>query len=477
MSSSDGREDNGSTGSLDGSLLQEREEFNVQEHQDADFLYAEEVKMQRHSMVKWSLRIAGFAAMAWASHSSELRGDFIWYQTTIVIAFGGALVLVSVFMELADHLFNKINSRGRTDGDFTDPNMHIERFDFTPTRLSARHAIMRFQVDVNYFVKFLKGVFLYCPSLWIFCEETTTRDVVRFLLNTSISMYLKVVETTPDRTVFVLELNGHMATFFPTKRYSDLRVKFSVPSIKNYERINLDPKSLHGAALHEFFYNDQSITRPSEQLLALSTICAFVVHPIVHSFSNGMYRRYMELDEDTRAKYDCVFRHSQYLNEIAAYGPSVTLGVNLKELQELISHNIQRPIPHHGELMARLAPYSAFVQYLFRARLVVQRLIRKHEVPLDPEHFFQVSIMHSADHIWTGQGLLYKDLSSKDLPAQRWPHLENYLWYMPSDGLFPGCSNLLKDHQNDNPFYSALYHELCNIDKTQADTVSLSVAF
>ena len=107
-------------------------------------------------------------------------------------------------------------------------------------------------------------------------------------------------------------------------------------------------------------------------------------------------------------------------------------------------------------------------------RTGIHKLVTKHRVPINPEYFFLTSIVHSLDHFIMGAALTFKNLDTEILPAQPYPHIENYMWYVPSENVF---TNLLRVKKYKNAFYQELYEMAVHVDKEYANHITLSISF
>lgn len=57
-------------------------------------------------------------------------------------------------------------------------------------------------------------------------------------------------------------------------------------------------------------------------------------------------------------------------------------------------------------------------------RVAIHRLVKKHRVPpVNPEELFLTSVMHSMDHLMTGNALLYRNLDTEKLRPHSDPHM------------------------------------------------------
>ena len=93
---------------------------------------------------------------------------------------------------------------------------------------------------------------------------------------------------------------------------------------------------------------------------------------------------------------------------------------------------------------------------------------------IDLEDLFITSIVHSTDHLFLGTTLEPFNLNYANLPNEAWSNLLVTLFYSPPNNFF---TNTLREKRHRNPFYSALFAALEEIDPFVAGTVTLSISY
>ena len=144
-------------------------------------------------------------------------------------------------------------------------------------------------------------------------------------------------------------------------------------------------------------------------------------------------------------------------------------------MQEVIESNGKKDIPVHIHLL-KMHEYSRFVRFLFLGRNALQRLMVRHGLNkhIDLEDLFITSIVHSTAYLFAGKLLEPFNLNYANLPNEAWSNLLVTLFYSPPNNCF---TNTLREKRYRNPFYSALFAALEEIDPFVAGTVTLSISY
>jgi len=258
-------------------------------------------------------------------------------------------------------------------------------------------------------------------------------------------------------TTFVLEMEDFASPFFVEKYDCKLKVVFEVSKQQ----------------VVSFEYNDLVIEEPAEMLSILLHTNGTTAHPMMHSFHNQHYKRRSAVD----SKFLDMFLHGQSLNYAAHYYTGLMFGCGPAWLKKVLAFNAEKPVPMHSlSSMKSILPYSRVGRFLVESRQAVFSLVRKYKVPVDPETWFVVSVMHSIDHFMPGHITSGRFMFHRQLPNQwYWTNMLAAVFYVPVQNEW--CNNLLRMKRARNPFYQELYTKLRSIDHELADEVSLSLAY
>jgi hypothetical protein len=225
---------------------------------------------------------------------------------------------------------------------------------------------------------------------------------------------------------------------------------------------------LSQARLTKFHFNCQQISAAREQLAILVVVSAFVLHPIIHSYLDKLYQH---RDIHGIEPYDDIFLHGQSLNESAEF-PAFLFPVSGRWMRSsVLIPNALRSLPKHKSKIERLFPYSPTFKFLCESRLV-HKLVRKYHLPVNPEHFFITSVLHSIDHSQCAHCTRRLNLDSTVISGMH--NWFRFMFMLPSQELF---TNLLKDKRSKTPFYAELYAELSLLNAHLTDQITLSISY
>ncbi|MFK7825590.1 MAG: hypothetical protein AB8G05_15675 [Oligoflexales bacterium] len=396
------------------------------------------------------------------------------YQIGTALAGGTFISVGSLIKHRADkaaEVFNGINgtlnkgselsveSRSWKDGTYDK----VDRYPITPLGISWDQALQSTNLEANYSVQFMKFI-AYRFAHSIAAKEPTEQEIIKYALNSTILTLLNV-DTVGDHIQVQLDIKDLSSPFFKDGRKTDLFVNFEIPE-GDYD--------LHNSKIVAFEFDGIDISKRSEQLLVLSTVTALYIHPLLHSFANNLYIDYRKMSLIDREKWNDIFLHGQYLNSVAHTYPADHVGIDRDIAFKIYTDNVSKDLHAHGKAVMVLSSYSRFSRFLLKIRKTIYGLVKKHEVPVNPEVFFLTSVMHSLDHLTTGKTLLYRNLQTEKLSPQAHPYLQNYMWYLPSENVF---TNLLKDKRDKNYFYRELYDAAKSFDEEYADHLTLSISY
>ncbi|ANQ52920.1 hypothetical protein MY04_05935 (plasmid) [Flammeovirga sp. MY04] len=391
------------------------------------------------------------------------------YYRNCVLLFGVSqlLIVLVIHLRIKDSIlvFNEINNEVDSkklpwkDGFY----QHVDRYPIRPIAISWKHSLHIIKLKVNYSLQFLKFI-AYRVLHIFFAKSPSENELVAYMLNSTILTLLDV-EDRGDKLEVILRIEDLSSPFFQDGKKVNIFVLFEIEE---------GDYSLERTKIIEFKFDGLDIVKRSEQLLVLSTVTSFYIHPLLHSFSNNVYADYLTLSEQDKEKWDDIFIYGQYLNSVAHTYPADHVGIKRHIASKIYLNNVSKDLKNHGATVSILKDYSRFSNFLIETRKAVYYLATKHELPVNPEAFFLTSIMHSMDHLTTGSALLFRDLSTDKLPEQAYPHLINFMWYLPSENVF---TNLLKHKKRKNEFYSELYDAAVKVDKEYADHIALSISY
>ncbi|MDD9950677.1 MAG: hypothetical protein OXT67_03835 [Zetaproteobacteria bacterium] len=431
---------------------------------------AAEIQKRNHAE-----KLANFCDQAGMAVACLASGAAILEPTvaTPLVALGAGSIAAAkaskIVLQRAVQNFDNINDFSRMDLSTWEDGNHkgVVRYPINPVGIRFSEAFKAWELRANYGVQFAK-MLAHLAFLPLTRKETKTKDVIDYALNSSV-LPLMTNEIIDGELILNLDDEDFKSSFYEDGRLSSLHVEIRLPVTPQG-----NPTDYAGAKITRFEYNHQTIHKPSEQLLILSTICAFTIHPLLHSFFNDVYTSSLKLDELEYKKWEDLFIHGQFLNECAYKFPADCVGVSRSTLLSVFTYNVKRDVTNHGSTVRAAAPYSWFSRFLLASRGIMYKLVKKYQVPVNPESLFLTTVMHSLDHYSTGKALLNKTLDTEVLPSQRSPEVENFMWYLPSENVF---TNRLKDKRHKHPFYDELYTELEKLDSELAGHVTCSISY
>jgi hypothetical protein len=236
-----------------------------------------------------------------------------------------------------------------------------------PDQVTLRHALLFLVQKANYYWQLVTSLVLLVP-LYLRPKKTTDEDVARLLLATSLVTWATATRNDDGSVRLALDLGGFAFPHVPGRFDNRLVVE---AELRHGEAGGPDEGLV--ARTLRFEFNGAPIESRREQLSILAIMIAFVVHPVVHSFNNALYRSH---DDPALAGYDDLFLHGQYLNWCAWYWPGKLFrGIPCEEgglwVKRVLAHNAELTIPTHSyRTFGLLAPFSRSVRFLLAARPV-----------------------------------------------------------------------------------------------------------
>jgi hypothetical protein len=339
-----------------------------------------------------------------------------------------------------------------------------------PDQVSLRHALLFLLQKANYYWQLVTSLVLLVP-LYLRPKKTTDEDVVRLLLPTSLVTWAKAARNEDGSIAVSLDIGGFAFPHVPERFDNHLVVEALV------HHRGGDPDAGLVACVQRFDWNGEPIDARREQLSILAIMIAFVVHPVVHSFNNTLYRSH---DDPALAGYEDLFLHGQYLNWCAWYWPGKLFrGIPCERgglwVKRVLAHNAELGIPTHGyKTFGLLAPYSRSIRFLLGARPVFARRRKEFGVPVDGEALYLCTVLHAIDHLHCDVYTRGHVLEHERLPSARGHNLLALMFYRPAQHFL---TNLLRDKCDKTPFYRALYQDLRALDAGLAEHVTLSISY
>lgn len=291
------------------------------------------------------------------------------------------------------------------------------------------------------------------------CWEHVDRQLAELLIETSLMLGLNETWTDPQ--------SGHTHGRFV---YTDWtcpagpRFKNEAVHIDRFEvAVDLDRRVALSAAV-----NGREIGA-GEDALVLADLCVSVnFHTILHAYAN----------------WACVPDHSDpLLAKAAVYTMAMngqaweagyfsnTVATNFRRVLET---NAKRGIFEHGngQLMRQLVRFSRTGAFIIAARNATMDVLREHNVDIDAEAFFLMSVLHSIDHHVIAAAVDPINLHSKLLGygGMEWIRV---LFQEPLRPLFANT----RISAQKSGWIADLYKRLCAIDPWYADRVDYCIRY
>lgn len=379
-------------------------------------------------------------------------------------------ILVDVWVSISKYFV--INSREHpktTDG----TNLRT----IQPYSISLKHSLLFVFQKFNYKIHFILCL-LHITLLRFKSTPITTNHVVNFLINTSMIMF--ATNKVTEKGIFItFSMSGFRFPVIPKAVDNSIFVECFIPiendcAADKSSKLNYVMNNLEGCKMISFNFCGNEIDNPTEQLTILSTVTATTFHPIIHSFFSRVYDK---KDDPVLEDYPEFFYHGQYLNEVSFEYPGDCYGFGREIFKELLAANSQMDIPFHVGHLMKIRGYSRFVRFLFRARSILHKIGTNQGIhkAISMEDLFITSILHSTDHVMTGQLLKPHFLENFTLENRSWFNLLSALFYAPCGQYI--FSNLLCDLKNKNLMYTNLHDELVEIDSHLASHVTFSISY
>lgn len=345
------------------------------------------------------------------------------------------------------------------------------RRQLAPDQVSLRHALLFLFQKANYYWQLVTSLVLLVP-LYLRPKKTTDTDVARLLLGTSMVTWATATRGEDGSVRLVLDLGGFAFPHLPGRFDNHLLVEAELRHEKG-----LDPDAGLFAIIRRFELNGAPIDSRAEQLSILAIMISSVVHPVVHSFNNALYKSH---DDPAAAAYEDLFLHGQYLNWCAWRWPGTMFrGIPCERgelwYKQVLAHNAELQVPTHNyRSFGLLAPFSRSVRFLLAARPVFAKRRKEFGVCVDGEALYLCTVLHAIDHLHCDIYTRGHHLEHTVLPSARGHNLVALMFYRPAQHFL---TNLLRDKADKTPFYRALYQDLRAIDAGLADHVTLSISY
>ena len=320
-----------------------------------------------------------------------------------------------------------------------------------PSELDLRHAFIFCILKLNHLVHTIIGILRVCK---MYLMPWTTRlpsheDVIDMIIGTQFVIYVTESNDNESDSVFSLRLSG-LALAEVGKHDNELNVKFDV----------VEKRVL------SFEFNGETVESSLDMINIITTVGAFSIHIDSHVLADDLYKQRKQCGPE----YDDMFCCGQGMNENAHYYPAVVGGWDIEWTQKALLHNGGISPKHSAQMLRKLAPHSRFVSFLLKARKHVIRLLRKYQIPLDPEHYFTNSLVHSLDHYQ------YKAITRDFLmPAGFRYNVFRELYAFPVNIRW-FRSWYLMDLTHKTPFYKELYECLAEFDIEFANNSTVCMA-
>ena len=347
----------------------------------------------------------------------------------------------------------------------------VGRRQLAPDQVTLRHALLFLLQKANYYWQLVTALVLLVP-LYLRPKKTTDEDVARLLLGTSLVTWASAKRNEDGSVTVSLDLAGFAFPYIPGR--FDNRV---VVEAELRHEAGRDPEAGLVARMRRFELNGVAIASRSEQLSILAIMISSVVHPVVHSYNNALYKSH---DDPAAAAYEDLFLHGQYLNHCAWYFPGKLfrgIACDRRELwyKQVLAHNAELPIPTHNfRSFGLIAPYSRSIRFLLASRPVFAKRRKEHGVVVDGEALYLCTVLHAIDHVFCDVYTRGHRFEHAVLPSARGHNLIALLFYRPAQHFL---TNLLRDKRDKTPFYRDLYQDLRAVDPGLADQVTLSISY
>ncbi|CAE6914057.1 unnamed protein product [Symbiodinium natans] len=307
-------------------------------------------------------------------------------------------------------------------------------------------------------------------GVWPHRVKNARRLAAQLLLETTLSIYVREVETTGGMTV----------------------ARFAIPDVPHYTQ---QGKCLqHAELLAEVNLTDRSdqvlmwatyggaAIQADEAVILLNMACCYLVHPMLHAFSN--WAANPESPDPTVRKYSIGTVLYNYYG-VNAFANWCDLGywlgvcnVDAERFRTLISSCLVHGVPPHADIK-KLKDHSHFVNFLLPVRRRFLSLFRKHQADfpgIDGEALFLATVVHPLDHynLITMQKALdqvsLKDGYAEDLFVVRSAIMitseKLFLSYLVNDFSFSGSSH---------PLFKETYNFAKHRDQRLADEMECCV--
>lgn len=214
-------------------------------------------------------------------------------------------------------------------------------------------------------------------------------------------------------------------------------------------------------------------------VMALLNINSSWTHPLVHVYSekNALEIQSKRIDALEPSVHFVSSLHEGLLHgPLSPKGPYSPFNGNVGTSAQFMNNCFSHPMPPHvlDERKMRFETY----EFLMAGRTEIFRLVRAHNLRVEPEALFMHLIMHELDHETVYENLSALPLCSADGTGSLFSywrtHCYTFMWLRYWEN--PMASNRITAHL-DKPFYRELYHSMSKINQKRADEMLVSCCF
>ncbi|KAH9251922.1 hypothetical protein BASA81_010126 [Batrachochytrium salamandrivorans] len=299
------------------------------------------------------------------------------------------------------------------------------------------------------------------------------KDQSVFEFCTQTSMVILTKFESDERYVFEMNPQKMPSTFDPIGNcdLGTLRITFHAKTGSILEaRSKLGPVLDHGSR----------VGRNEVLLMALRNLNSLWVHPTIHV---ACERNALEIQTKRVHELEPSCHFVSSLHDGLLHGPIGPLAIQSPlyagggSPQQVVNNAHAYPFPPHvlDERKMRFPTY----QFLVAGRKEVFRLVREHQLQVDPELLFLNIIMHELDHEAVFEVLAATPLCSATGSGSLWSCWQNHcfvhVWVQHWDN--PTSSDLVLNHLDHHDFYNQLYHRLVAVNPIRAQQMVVGCCF
>jgi len=372
--------------------------------------------------------------------------------------------------------FYNINSRRNQSSDENKSNKLVLK----PDRILMRHTLTFWMQKLNYYVHSLFGLF-YVLKCHFFPKQECFETNIKIMFDSPAMMaYLSDFSQSEDgECKFVWNYDNFKMPL--SKRDSS--------SVHIEATVRKDSNGKYSGRFDSFLLDgDQHKDDVKSQMNILMSIVISVTHTSIHGQFNVLYKQFTDKLETASAteriellKYERLVYFGTFLNEVANWFPGVLYSLGADEYGKLVIENCANlnPPAKHATILATpaLLDFVPVAKFVWKARLITIKLMRKYKVPLDAELVFISSVLHALDHHSTVNAFGYSLASYKGGKPQNSMMMNFLMWMfvMPLKSYL--FSNELRDNYQETEFYEDWYSSMKKIDATLANKITLSISY